>query len=45
MRQWIEQESIKVLNVAGPRESRSVGIYEAADDFLREVLNEHDSLQ
>ena len=32
--EWIAEEGIKVLNVAGPRESTSPGIYRQAADFL-----------
>lgn len=39
-REWIEREGIRVLNVAGPRESRSPGIYAAAVGLLRELLGE-----
>jgi Circularly permutated YpsA SLOG family len=35
---WIAQQSIRVLNVAGPRESESPGIYEAAKKAIGEVL-------
>jgi hypothetical protein len=37
---WIEREGIRVLNVAGPRESRAPGIYAAAAVLLRELLRE-----
>jgi hypothetical protein len=39
VRGWIEAEAIRVLNVAGPRESQAPGIWEEAGAFLREVLN------
>ena len=35
LRDWIETERIARLNVAGPRESRSPGIYDSARRFLR----------
>jgi hypothetical protein len=35
---WIRDQSIQVLNVAGPRESESPGIYEAARKALHEIL-------
>lgn len=35
---WISENSIGVLNVAGPRESGSPGIYREAFDFLRKVF-------
>ncbi len=34
VRQWIEEKQIDVLNVAGPRESKSPGIYGFALGFL-----------
>jgi hypothetical protein len=38
VRQWIESHKIAMLNVAGPRESTSPGIYNRAMKFLRSVL-------
>ncbi len=38
VRRWLRQESIGVLNVAGPRESTSPGIYKEALTFLTELL-------
>ena len=35
---WIDRTAIEVLNIAGPRESGSPGIHEAACRFLRKVL-------
>ncbi len=36
---WLEGlGAIRVLNVAGPRESEAPGIYEEANIFLRQVL-------
>ena len=35
---WARQHSVRVLNVAGPRESKSPGIYRAASRFLRKLL-------
>lgn len=32
---WLRDNSIHLLNVAGPRESREPGIYQQARDFLR----------
>jgi hypothetical protein len=32
---WIEMYDIKVMNVAGPRESKCPGVYDRAKDFLR----------
>jgi predicted Rossmann-fold nucleotide-binding protein len=36
--QWIKKNHVRVLNVAGPREGESAGIFEKASTFLREVL-------
>jgi predicted Rossmann-fold nucleotide-binding protein len=36
---WVRQNGIKVLNIAGPRESKSPGIYKLARRFLEEVLS------
>lgn len=38
VRGWLVAENIHVLNVAGPRESQSNGIAQAAAAFLRRVL-------
>jgi len=38
VQQWIRKNQIRILNVAGPREGESVGIFEKASAFLREVL-------
>ena len=35
---WLESNSVAVLNIAGPRESKNPGIYDLARDFLRELL-------
>jgi hypothetical protein len=35
---WIEDNAVETLNVAGPRETSSPGIYGEAVAFLREVL-------
>ena len=35
---WLKGHRIRVLNVAGPRESKQPGIYQAASQFLRELL-------
>ena len=40
-RGWIMANDIKVLNVAGPRESKAPGIYETAKKFLEEVLENY----
>jgi hypothetical protein len=36
---WLEHNSIRVLNVAGPRESKRPGIYENSSIYLTEQLN------
>lgn len=36
---WLRDNSIQLLNVAGPRESREPGIYQQASDFLRVFLS------
>jgi hypothetical protein len=38
VRDWILRQHVEVLNVAGPRESQSPGIYERAAAFLRAAL-------
>lgn len=38
VRTWIEANGIRVLNVAGPRESGCPGIYDQAVAFLRQCL-------
>ncbi|MEW5725629.1 MAG: putative molybdenum carrier protein [Thermodesulfobacteriota bacterium] len=35
---WLDKKGIRVLNVAGPRESRSPGVYDRARRLLRVVL-------
>lgn len=36
--EWIAENRIRTLNVAGPRESQQVGIYDQARDYLRKFL-------
>ena len=36
--EWVAEHQIKILNVAGPRESTLPGIYDRAGDFLRRLL-------
>ena len=36
--EWIAEHTVHVMNVAGPRESKSPGIYRQAAKLLREVL-------
>jgi hypothetical protein len=38
VKRWIKALRIKVLNVAGPRESKEQGIYHSAIEFLRRML-------
>jgi hypothetical protein len=37
---WIHQNQIRVLNVAGPRESNSPGIYGSAKELLGKILRQ-----
>ena len=37
-RGWMEEQGIRVLNVAGPRESKHPGIYQQALGYLRRLL-------
>lgn len=39
VRAWIAENGIRVLNVAGPRESTRPGIHNAAKDFLQALLS------
>jgi hypothetical protein len=36
--EWAEPDKIRVLNVAGPRETEVPGIYDKAVQFLREIF-------
>ena len=36
---WAEEHKVRVLNVAGPRESKCPGIYAQAAQFLRAILS------
>lgn len=36
--EWIAENRIRTLNVAGPRESQQAGIFEQARDCLRELI-------
>lgn len=38
-RRWIAEHGVRVLNVAGPRESGEPGIHERAMEFLRMILD------
>lgn len=43
VRQWITGQRVRVLNVAGPRESANPDIYADASRFLRALLQPKDS--
>ncbi len=36
---WLQDHHVRVLNVAGPRESKAPGIYETSARFLRDCLS------
>jgi predicted Rossmann-fold nucleotide-binding protein len=36
---WLKENSVKVLNVAGPRESKRPGIHQQAADYLKKLLS------
>lgn len=38
---WLSRHNVRVLNVAGPRESRRPGIYREALLFMRRVMKQH----
>jgi hypothetical protein len=38
VKEWGQQNKIRILNVAGPRESKVPGIHDRAIEFLREIL-------
>lgn len=40
VREWLETVGVRVLNVAGPRESTCAGIHGQASGFLRAVLRQ-----
>jgi hypothetical protein len=40
VRQWLRSNGVRVLNVAGPRESTDPGIHARAVAFLRELLRD-----
>jgi hypothetical protein len=37
---WGQEHNVRILNVAGPRESKCPGIYDQAKEFLRELFSE-----
>lgn len=39
VRDWLQQASIRILNVAGPRESKYPGIHDRAAEFLHRLLD------
>jgi hypothetical protein len=39
IRAWREDNNIRILNVAGPRESEAEGIYKQARDILERFLD------
>ena len=39
MLEWVERQHVRTLNVAGPRESKSPGVYEASVALMRRLLN------
>jgi hypothetical protein len=43
VRGWLDENEIRVLNVAGPRESEAPGIHDRALAFLRELLAGQDA--
>jgi hypothetical protein len=38
VQEWSRKNHVRILNVAGPRESEAPGIYARATSFLKEVL-------
>jgi len=40
LRPWLRKNHILILNIAGPREGESSGIYEQASAFLRKALTQ-----
>jgi len=38
VRKWLQEEKVEILNVAGPRESKTSGIHDRAVEFLRRIL-------
>jgi hypothetical protein len=40
VRRWLQEHGVKVLNIAGPRESQAPGIAEQAREFLRHCLGD-----
>ncbi len=44
IKRWLEINAIEVLNIAGPRESQSMGIYTESFIFLKHLFAETNSL-
>ena len=42
VRRWIAENDIRILNIAGPRESSCPGIRQAAHNFVRRLLADQD---
>ena len=40
VKEWKQENKVKILNVAGPRESEVPGIHDRAKEFLQELLRE-----
>ncbi|MCD6055460.1 MAG: hypothetical protein K0R12_422 [Gammaproteobacteria bacterium] len=40
---WIEKNALTLLNIAGPRESQSPGIYHSAKTFLEKIISRYPS--
>ncbi|MRR55710.1 MAG: hypothetical protein EG822_14600 [Deltaproteobacteria bacterium] len=40
VRHWVEEHSIHILNIAGPRESKHPGLHDIAVAFLRRLFQE-----
>ncbi len=36
---WVQAHNVRILNVAGPRESKCPGIYEQSKGFLRQLFS------
>jgi len=43
VQKWVHEHQIRLLNVAGPRESEKPGIYSKAAEFLRHLLDHSES--
>jgi hypothetical protein len=35
---WIKEKDIKILNVAGPRESQSPGVYKSSRELIEKII-------